>query len=107
MSKPGSEQIFNHAQKFATPVRTTVGAPWAIVPDGDAYRGHPVTSLGFQQWLAQSFHAEYFIYPDTNALESAVRMFTTNSNFDGCSIGISPGLTPCMMIFFTWLAARW
>src|SRR5947208_12983830 len=35
----------------------------------------------------------------------AVRTFTTNSNFDGCSIGRSPGLTPCR-IFLTWLAAR-
>src|SRR6266403_529350 len=35
----------------------------------------------------------------------AVRMFSTNSNFTGCSIGRSEALAPCR-ILDTWLAAR-
>jgi hypothetical protein len=80
MSKSRSEQIFDHARKFATPIRTTLGHSWAIVPDGNGrYRGYPVSSHGFRLWLAHSFHTEHSIYPGTNSLESAVGMFAAHA----------------------------
>jgi len=81
MSKPRSDQVFDHAQKFAAPFRTTLGQTWAIVPDGPGrYRGYPVSSHSFRQWLAQSFHTAHSIYPNTSALESAVRMFEAHAH---------------------------
>ena len=80
MQKSRSEQIFDHAQKFATPLRTTLGYTWAIVPDGRGrFRGYPVSSHGFQHWLAHSFHTEHSIFPGAMALEGAVRMFAAHA----------------------------
>ena len=75
-----SQQIFDHARKLATPLRTSLGHTWAIVPDGAGrYRGYPVSSRGFEQWLAHSFHTEHSIYPSADALQSAVRMFAAHA----------------------------
>lgn len=81
MTKSRSEQIFDHAQKFATPFRTSLGQPWAIVPDGpDRYRGFPIMSRGFEHWLSFSFHTEHNIFPGASALESAIRMFAAHAS---------------------------
>jgi hypothetical protein len=78
--KSRSELIFDHAQKFATPLRTTLGHTWAIVPEGSGrYHGYPIPSQRFEQWLAHSFHTEHSIYPGRNALENAVRMFAAHA----------------------------
>src|SRR5262249_18537699 len=60
-----------------------------------AAAAHSITSSARARSIGGSFSASAF----------AVRAFTTSSNFDGCSTGRSPGLTPCR-IFLTWLAAR-
>src|SRR5579884_3402722 len=80
MSKRPSEQLFQHAQKFATPFRTSLGYPWALVPDGpDRYRGFAISSPGFRHWLKLSFHTEHWIYPPASAIEHAVTMFDAHA----------------------------
>ena len=80
MHKTRSDQLFEHAQKFATPFRTSLGYPWALVPDGpDRYRGFAVASHGFRHWLKQSYHTEHFIYPSPSTIENAVRMFDAHA----------------------------
>ncbi len=76
-----SEQIFNHALRFATPFSTTLGHAWAIVPDGfSRYHGWPIHSARFREWLAHSFHRELGLFPGVHALNSAVRMLAAHAH---------------------------
>jgi hypothetical protein len=80
MSKSRSELIFEHALKFATPFRTTLGQSWAIIPDGSGrYHGWPIASRNFARWMAHSFHHEHSIFPGGYALNNAVRMFDAHA----------------------------
>ena len=75
MTKSRSEQIFDHALRYVTPFRTSLGHSWAIIPDGPGrYHGLSVTSRGFRQWLAHSFHYEYSLFPGAGAVGAAVDM---------------------------------
>jgi energy-coupling factor transporter ATP-binding protein EcfA2 len=85
MTKSRSEQIFDHALKFATPFRTTLGHAWAIIPDGAGrYHGWPIASRAFRHWLANSFNQENGIFAGEQALKTAVGMLearATHSDF--------------------------
>jgi hypothetical protein len=76
-----SEQIFNHALRYATPFSTTLGHAWAIVPDGfSRYHGWPIRSRRFREWLAHSFHREHGLFPGTHALNSAMQMLSVSDS---------------------------
>ncbi len=76
-----SEQIFNHALRYATPFSTTLGHAWAIVPDGfSRYHGWPIRSTRFREWLAHSFHREHGLFPGTHALNSAMHMLSAHAH---------------------------
>src|ERR1039457_3172240 len=82
-NKSRSEQIFDHAIKFVTPFSTTLGHPWAIVPDGPVnYRGWPLYSRRFREWLADSFQREHTVFPGLHALDSAVSMLAARARFN-------------------------
>jgi hypothetical protein len=76
-----SEQIFNHALRYATPFSTTLGHAWAIVPDGfSRYHGWPIRSTRFREWLAHSFHREHELFPGLHALNSAMQMLSAHAH---------------------------
>ena len=76
MKKSRSEQIYDQAFKSTTPFRTSLGHAWVIIPDGfGRYHGWPIASRAFHNWLADSFHQEFEIFPGDQSMKTAVRMF--------------------------------
>ena len=82
MPKSRSEEVYDHAIKLVTPFSTTLGHPWAVVPDGPArYQGWPIYSRRFREWIAYTFFARHAIYPGCNALDSAIALLAANARF--------------------------
>jgi putative DNA primase/helicase len=82
MLKSRSEQLFDHARKYATPFSTTTGQPWALVPDGPTrQQGWPLYSRRFREWLAQTFLNDHALYPGCHALDSAISMLAANARY--------------------------
>src|ERR1022692_2837137 len=82
MHQSRSEQIFQHAVKFATPFSTSLGHPWPIIPEASGrFHGWPIASARFRQWLVDSFYHEHSLYPGFHAINSALTMFAARARF--------------------------
>jgi putative DNA primase/helicase len=85
MSHPSptlSEQIFNHAMRFAAPFASEPGHTWAAIPTGAlTHETCSVASDRFREWLAHSFHHEHGIFPSHHSLRHAVRILEAHARF--------------------------
>jgi putative DNA primase/helicase len=85
MSHPSptlSEQIFNHAMRFAAPFASEPGHTWAAIPTGAlTHEACSVASDRFREWLAHSFHHEHGIFPSHHSLRHAVRILEAHARF--------------------------
>jgi hypothetical protein len=82
MNKTRSEQLYDHALRYATPFHTTTGHAWAIVPHGPlSHHAHPLHSRLFREWLAQTFLNDHGLYPGCHALDSAIATLSANARF--------------------------
>jgi hypothetical protein len=83
MSHPSptlSEQIFNHAMRFAAPFASEPGHTWAAIPTtATTHEACSIASDRFREWLAHSFHHEHGISPSHHSLRHAVRILEAHA----------------------------
>ncbi len=77
-----SEQIFNHAMRFAAPFASELGHAWTAIPAGPCtHEPLSLASVRFREWLAHGFHHEHGIFPTPHSLRHAISLLQAHARF--------------------------